>query len=654
MTACGKLDGAEWLKSMLRTCTQSVCQLESPTGLSLSRKNFQQILRLAEKQGRPDLISEAFKLANIRLVEGDFTVGISACGRLQLWEEACQLFNRMPHLQVSRSAISYSATISACAKSSRWQDGLNFFESMGRMKIKQDVISYNSTITALEKGGEWRHALGLLKQMFHAQLKPDIYTYNASISACGGQWQLALSLLEQMRWAQINRDAFSYSAAINSCAISGQWLQALSLLKASSKVGNVVTYNAAIHACAKGGEWEQALDLFTKMLHAKVGRNVITFSSTIGACGNAGEWQKALNLFDLMIQSQIRSEVHTYNATISACEKGNQWVHALNLFQAMADSRIRRTVISYSATISSFEKSSQWERALNLFDQMFWAVSQDVHSYSATISACEKGGQWQQALSLFNRMPKERVVQDACSYNATISACEKGRQWQGALSLFFAMGGEIQPTLISYNTSISACQSSDHWQKALTLFERMVRDEVWPDKTTYNAILDSWAISNHELLEIVRLNSKLCGWKCSKIFRAMQLLVFHCFPFKKTASLRSSNFTRLGGRIFQKHPWGCHEDPEFIDLHGLSEGAATLALRWWLANTVARELNGTTSLQCIIVTGFLGHGFTTSPFSNLFKLDFPPVFFHHIFETSSTLLGDGCSTGPRCFSPKKS
>ena len=41
-----------------------------------------------------------------------------------------------------------------------------------------------------------------------------------------------------------------------------------------------------------------------------------------------------------------------------------------------------------------------------------------------------------------------------------------------------------------------------------------------------------------------------------------------------------------------------------IDLHGLSEGMAQLTLSNWLETAVARELEGTSSLSCTIITRY--------------------------------------------------
>ena len=191
-------------------------------------------------------------------------------------------------------------------------------------------------------------------------------------------------------------------------------------------------------------------------------------------------------------------------------------------------------------------------------------VNPDIIVYNAAISACEKGGQWQQALNLFRAMPKAKAIPDSISYNAAISACEKGSQWQQALNLFEAvLRAKGTPTVISHNAAISACHRGHQWQQALLLFEAMPRSTVKPNRVTFCALLDCPRISTQN----------------------------------------------LGGQIFQHgllpilQESAAFQDLK-VDLHEHSEGAARLTLQWWLSTTVAKRLEVSHKLDCIVVTGY--------------------------------------------------
>ena len=66
--------------------------LQRLTGLKTTKPTFQNVLKTLAERKRSDLILEAFALLRNRgfaINERDFTVGILACGRSKLWQDAC-------------------------------------------------------------------------------------------------------------------------------------------------------------------------------------------------------------------------------------------------------------------------------------------------------------------------------------------------------------------------------------------------------------------------------------------------------------------------------------------------------------------------------------------------------------------------------------
>ena len=100
---------------------------------------------------------------------------------------------------------------------------------------------------------------------------------------------------------------------------------------------------------------------------------------------------------------------------------------------------------------------------------------------------------------------------------------------------------------------------SKHW----FFFEAMSTAKVLPDMVTYNALLDCREIGS----------SSLGG---------------HIFQHGLLKILQGSS---------------AFEDLK-LDLHDHSEGAARLALQWWLSTTVAKRLEVSDRLDCIVITGY--------------------------------------------------
>eukprot|EP00435_Cladocopium_sp_Y103_P014355 s43_g3.t1 len=309
-----------------------------------TRTTFHHTLRTLAQKGRAQLILQAFaaqmQSRNFGLTERDYTVGITACGRSKLWQDACWLLHTMREAKLTADLFTYNATIAACEKGGQWQQAMILFGAMKAAKVDPDVVIYSSSISACEKGGQWQQALCLFEEMKRTKVTPNVITYNATISACekGGQWEQALMLFSSMQTANAHPDVISYSASIS--------------------------------ACEKGGQWHQALNLFKAMQKAKVTPNVISYSATISACEKGGQWQHALTLLGETNAAEMKTSVISYNATMSACQKGGQWQQALSLLEAMLAAEVQPDMVTYSVLLDCRHLASEKSRqGLELYEK---------------------------------------------------------------------------------------------------------------------------------------------------------------------------------------------------------------------------------------------------------------------------------------------
>ena len=125
-------------------------------------------------------------------------------------------------------------------------------------------------------------------------------------------------------------------------------------------------------------------------------------------------------------------------------------------------------------------------------------------------------------------------------------------------------GKGIEPIAISYNDTILACAEAEQSERALSVFDEMRTKGTGLDQVNYNSVLD--AVCTQQPAEARKL------W------------------LEAVDSGLYANFEQ----VQDEHP--------ALDLHGLSEGAAETAVRWWLECRV--PLIGASAEQLVVVTGW--------------------------------------------------
>ncbi len=190
-----------------------------------------------------------------------------------------------------------------------------------------------------------------LKSMANEGSAPscDIITYNTALSALSKskECSLALELFDDMLMHGPPPDAFSYVTIIGACARSGQWKEALHLLKTvhsrREKGLYSVAFNASIRAFAMGGAWEEAKSLIDDGKHCHGGGVVRidfhTLLSVIRATAASGEWRQALHILRKAEENLGCKHLPTIqkfflrSGAISVLGRAGQWRRALVLLR---------------------------------------------------------------------------------------------------------------------------------------------------------------------------------------------------------------------------------------------------------------------------------------------------------------------------------
>ncbi len=162
----------------------------------------------------------------------------------------------------------------------------------------------------------------------------------------------------------------------------------------------------------------------------------------------------------------------------------------------------------------------------------------------------------------------------------------------------------LVPNEITYNSVIHACAKGDEWRRALELFDDLRWRNLTPDSTIYGAALNACAIGRQperalcifESLQMEGLTPELGHW--SHLLDAMG----------PSHAQSRSLLLRMVGQPFFAGAESIEVGMPKFDLHGLSAGAAEMAVRWWLRDALPQRLEAGTMSEPTHVMLVTGHG----------------------------------------------
>ena len=136
----------------------------TPGATSHVRTNRGWLERRLKELDRPEDLVILYRLLgrSMTLVADDYAMGISSCGKKQMWRSALDLFQHMVIADVRASAYTYNISISSCHSGMQWQQALKLFAAMCARKLLPDVIRYNTVISSCQKGMQAPFSFGFV------------------------------------------------------------------------------------------------------------------------------------------------------------------------------------------------------------------------------------------------------------------------------------------------------------------------------------------------------------------------------------------------------------------------------------------------------------------------------------------------------------
>jgi len=183
----------------------------------------------------------------------------------------------------------------------------------------------------------------------------------------------------------------------------------------------------------------------------------------------------------------------SYRLAALACQNALLFDKALDIYQQATEDE-KLDTFTMNVIVGTLSRSEDfWETALEIFED---ANVRDAYGYVAALVACETGGDWEHALFLLDRAREDGLQWSTSMVTTAIAACgSRGRADEALRLLEQSAADRVPLNTVAFNAAIFACVGhhlgEPRWQEAEELVEFMVEHKVWPNRVTYNALIEA-------------------------------------------------------------------------------------------------------------------------------------------------------------------
>ncbi len=179
--------------------------------------------------------------------------------------------------------------------------------------------------------------------------------------------------------------------------------------------------------------------------------------------------ERALHLLEVMKRQQLAPDIVTFNSLIGICARLNNFQQAFAVYDWIQERRLQPSIVTFNSLINVCARQGNASRALELYAALKAdrSLKPNVITLNSLLNACMKAGRTEKVFELFKEM---------------VSSSE-----------------EVRPDVITYTTLIDAHLKTGNEQQALRVVQTMRLHDVSPDRATFLAFLDYYAIQKEDL-----------------------------------------------------------------------------------------------------------------------------------------------------------
>ncbi|KAG4997838.1 hypothetical protein AAZX31_10G180200 [Glycine max] len=468
---------------------------------------------LFDKIPKPDIVAATTMLS-----------AYSAAGNIKL---AHQLFNATP--MSIRDTVSYNAMITAFSHSHDGHAALQLFVQMKRLGFVPDPFTFSSVLGALSLiADEETHCQQLHCEVFKwgALSVPSVLNALMSCYVSCASSPLVNSCVLMAAARKLfdeappgRRDEPAWTTIIAGYVRNDDLVAARELLEGMTD-HIAVAWNAMISGYVHRGFYEEAFDLLRRMHSLGIQLDEYTYTSVISAASNAGLFNIGRQVHAYVLRTVVQPSGHfvlsVNNALITLYTRCGKLVEARRVFDKMPV----KDLVSWNAILSGCVNARRIEEANSIFREM---PVRSLLTWTVMISGLAQNGFGEEGLKLFNQMKLEGLEPCDYAYAGAIASCsvlgslDNGQQLHSqiiqlghdsslsvgnALITMYSRCGLVEAAdtvfltmpyvdSVSWNAMIAALAQHGHGVQAIQLYEKMLKEDILPDRITFLTILSA-------------------------------------------------------------------------------------------------------------------------------------------------------------------
>ncbi|KAI3725523.1 hypothetical protein L1987_65313 [Smallanthus sonchifolius] len=438
---------------------------------------------ILEALDRVSDLDDAFKPWELSLSNKEMTIILK---EQEVWQRARDIFEwfkRKGCYEVN--VIHYNIMIRVLGKARKWAELEMLSYEMEKNGIEFINSTFGTLIDVYSKGGIREKAMYWLDVMNKKEMEPDEVTMGIIVQMykSAGQFEKAEEFLK--KW--LARKSVTEDITNNSKPTK---VEALSVDRVCLSLH---TYNTLIDTYGRAGRLNDASDTFEQMLREGIVPNTVTLNTMIHMFGKHGQLEEVASLMQKMEQLQIVADTRTYNILISLHCKHDNIIVAKGYFKKMQEASLEPDAVSYRTLLYAFSirhMVSEAEELVNEMNKRDIEIDEFTQSSLTRMyiesSILEKSWLWFYQFHIQVKMSPE-------CYSANIDAFGERGYILEAEKVFKCCQERRNPTVLEFNVMIKAYGINKKYDEACRLVDSMDEYGVYPDKCSYNSLIQMLA-----------------------------------------------------------------------------------------------------------------------------------------------------------------